>query len=274
VRRGFLAHGGPTAGADVRSRGPVLLTGGSGRLGIELRQLLAGVVAPPRSEMEITDAVSVKQSLNRYHPGLVIHAAAFTDVARAEQERDVCWRTNVHGTRNVARAVATSGGFLVHISTDYVFAGTRGMYREDDTPGPVRNYYALSKLVAEEAARSATRHLIIRTSFRPRQWPHAVAFTDVYTSQDYVDVIAPKIALAIRHLSDIPYEILHIASERKSTFDLARRRRPGVEPRSKNEAPVALPDDISLDTSRWEGLKQQWRDRQWNVDDVPEDDRG
>jgi len=238
---------------------PVLLTGGSGTLGSELRRLVPNVIAPLRSEMDITDGAAIEQALDRYRPDLLIHAAAFTDVAAAERERDLCWRTNVHGTRNIVRAAAARGVFLVHISTDYVFEGSRGMYREDDTPGPVCNYYALTKLVAEEAVRGALRFLIIRTSFRPRQWPYAIAFTDVYTSQDYVDIVAPEIALAVRHLSDIPYDTLHIASERKSVFSLARRRSPDVEPRSKSEAPVALPADISLDASRWESLKRRWQ---------------
>jgi dTDP-4-dehydrorhamnose reductase len=112
--------------------------------------------------------------------------------------------------------------------------------------------------VAEELVRLAPRHLIVRTSFRPREWPYPVAFTDVYTSQDYVDVIAPEIALAIRHYREIPYPTLHIATERKSVYELARRRRPDVRPGSKREVSVALPDDISLDTSRWQTLKGVW----------------
>jgi dTDP-4-dehydrorhamnose reductase len=131
------------------------------------------------------------------------------------------------------------------------------MYKEEDPPGPVCNYYALSKLVAEEMVRLAPRHLIIRTSFRPRQWPYPVAFTDVYTSQDYVDVIAPDIALAITSYSTIPDAVLHIATERKSVYELARRRRADVRPGSKREARVTLPDDISLDTRRWQALKAQ-----------------
>ena len=137
------------------------------------------------------------------------------------------------------------------------FYGDTGAYSEDAPVGPVRNYYALSKLVAEEIARVAPRHLVIRTSFRPREWPYPTAFEDVYTSQDYVDIIAPEIALAIRHLDAIPFSTLHIATERKSVFDLARRRSDAVEPGSKAAAGVDLPDDISLDNSRWRDLRLQ-----------------
>ena len=189
---------------------------------------------------------------------MVVHAAAYTNVAQAERERAACWQVNVDGTRNLVRAVAARGVFLVHISTDYVFDGTRGGYREDDPVGPVCNYYALTKLVAEALARLTPAHLVIRTSFRPREWPYAVAFTDVYTSQDYLDIIAPDIALAITRCRDIPFTTLHIATERKSVFELARRRKPDVQPGSKRDVQVVLPDDISLDISRWRQLKQQW----------------
>jgi dTDP-4-dehydrorhamnose reductase len=238
--------------------GRMLLTGGTGRLGRELQGLLSGVVAPLRTELDVTHPETIAVALKRVEPEVLVHAAAYTDVAAAEQNRAACWRTNVDGTRVVAQAAIDSGVFLVYISTDYVFEGTRGMYQEDDPPGPVCNYYALSKLVAEELVRLAPRHLIIRTSFRPREWPYPVAFTDVYTSQDYVDVIAPEIALAIQRCREIGFSTLHIATERKSVYELARRRRPDVRPGSKREVSVALPDDISLDTTRWQTLKSTW----------------
>lgn len=245
----------------------ILLTGGSGRLGRELRALLPGIVAPAHMEMDITRPETVAAAISRYRPQILVHAAAYTDVAGAERDRETCWRINVDGTRNIVRAAVEYGLFLIHISTDYVFEGTRGQYREEDPLGPPRNYYALSKLVAEELVRFAPRHLVIRTSFRPREWPYPVAFTDVYTSQDYVDVIAPKIARAIVHCWEIPYQTLHIATERKSVYELARRRKPDVRPGSKREATVDLPDDISLDISRWTMLEKQW-ERQMEDDPV------
>lgn len=237
----------------------MLLTGGSGRLGTELRALLPHLVAPTRAELDITHPDTVAAALDRYQPDVLIHAAAYTDVARAEQERAACWQVNVEGTRHLVEAAWARDLLLVHLSTDYVFAGTHGGYREDDPPGPVLNYYALSKLVAEELVRLVPRHLILRTSFRPRLWPYPTAFTDVFTSQDYVDVIAPELALAIEHHADIPYQTLHIATERKSVYELARRRKPDVQPGTKASVPVRLPDDISLDISRWQALKAQWQ---------------
>ena len=233
----------------------VLLTGGSGRLGTELRALIPGVIAPSSAELNVRDPEQVLHKVLELRPDLIVHAAAYTDVGAAERERALCWALNVEGTRAVARAANAVGAKLLHVSTDYVFDGTRGLYQEDEPPGPPVNYYALTKLVAEEAARGAQSHLIVRTSFRPREWPYETAFTDVFTSQDYVDVIAPEIARVIRGHDRIPAGTLHVATERKSVYDLARRRRPDVRPGKRAEAGVTLPADVSLDTSRWRALK-------------------
>jgi len=235
----------------------MLMTGGSGKLGHELRSLLPEFAAPPRAELDITRPETIAAALARYQPEIVIHAAAYTDVTGAERERELCWRTNVDGTRHLVRALLGADVTLVYLSTDYVFEGTCGMYREDDTPGPVRNYYSLTKLVAESIVRLLPRRLVIRSSFRARQWPYPVAFTDVCTSQDYIDIIAPDIALAIAHCREIPFDTLHIATERKTSYELARRRNPDVRAASKAEATVQLPDDISLDITRWQQLKEE-----------------
>ncbi len=240
----------------------IFLTGSQGRLGGELLGLLPGVVAPSLERMDLTRPEQVDAALDAAPDVRVVaHAAAYTDVAGAEKNRASCWAVNVDGTRNLVRAVSQRGLRLVHVSTDYVFAGTTGGYREDDPPGPVRNYYSLTKLVAEQLARLVPHHLVLRTSFRPREWPYDNAFTDLFTSQDYVDVIAPQIALAIQRCDEIPYTVLHIATERKSIYELASRRRPDVRPSSKADVAVALPDDISLDCSRWHELKQRWESR-------------
>jgi dTDP-4-dehydrorhamnose reductase len=232
----------------------LLLTGGGGRLGRELRPLLPDLIAPPRAELDVTDPASVAAAVARHRPDAIVHAAAYTDVARAEVDREACWRVNVAGTRHVLAAAAAVR--VVFISTDYVFWGDRGGYREADQVGPVRNHYALSKLVGEELVRSHPQHLIVRTSFRARVWPHPVAFTDLFSSQDYVDVIAPEIALLLTHLQRVDDRVLHVATERKSAFELAQRRAPDVAAASKASAGVALPDDVSLDTARWVALRR------------------
>lgn len=241
----------------------MLLTGGTGVLGTALQALVPSIIAPPRSELDVTQASTVERALVTHRPELIIHAAAFTDVQRAETERDLAWRTNVVGTRNVAQAARAAAIPLVHISTDYVFSGSTahdGGFTETDTPGPVVNYYSLTKLVAEEAAWAHDDALVLRTSFRPNEWPYDVAYTDVMTSQDYIDVIAPLIAEAITHLDRVPVHTLHIATEAKSVFELAQRRAPNVQPGLRAAAPVTLPANVVLNSSLFHTLRKGFHD--------------
>ncbi len=82
----------------------ILLTGGTGRLGTALQELLPGLIAPGREELDITDLTSVERALERYQPQVVVHAAAYTDVARAETEKALCWKVNVGGTGSSSSA--------------------------------------------------------------------------------------------------------------------------------------------------------------------------
>lgn len=236
----------------------ILITGGGGRLGCEIKRLLPGIQAPDLEYLDITRRGNVEKVFNELQPRIVIHGAAYTNVSMAEVDRSACWDVNVDGTRNIVRAAMDIDAALIHISTDYVFYGDIGMYKEDDPVGPVRNYYSLSKLAAEEIVRIAERHLVIRTSFRPREWPYNTAFTDLYTSQDYVDIIAPEIVCAICRYDEIPYDTIHIATERKSVYELAIRRKPDVLPASRCDVGVELPEDISMDITRWKRLKEEW----------------
>ena len=230
----------------------LLLTGGSGRLGRELQALLPDVVAPTRNELDITDAEQVRRVLRDTAASVILHAAAFTDVAAAERATDAAWSVNVHGTEHLLNAAGDAR--VIFISTDYVFKGERGNYRESDPVGPFVNFYAQSKAFAEARVLARPGSLVIRTSFRPSAWPHPRAFDDLFTSQDYVDVIAPLIARAALRHTLIPDPILHIATERKSVFELIRRRNPRVEAGSRTSAPVRLPFDVSLNTDRWQAL--------------------
>ena len=254
---------------------PTLITGGAGRLARELRPLLPNALAPTRSELDVTDAGQVDAAVaalaargrERGEPAVVVHAAAFTDVKRAERDQDACFAVNVLGTRHVAAACARHGAVLVHVSTDYVFSGdsdparaARGGYREADPRGPTRNHYAHTKLLAEDEARAAPAHLVLRTSFRPREWPYDTGFTDVRTSQAYVDELAPELALAVTLAPDLIAQgvhTLHVAGEPTTVYELARRRKPDVRPASKAEAGVDLPDDVVLDCTLWRRMRTE-----------------
>lgn len=246
-------------------RGPrvntLLVTGARGRMGRELLPQLERfkILAPTRAELELTDGGAVQSYLEREQPNFILHLAAYTDVAKAEQEREKCYAENVLVVRNLLRSSETVKRF-VHISTDYVFDGERGSYREYESVAPA-NYYSLTKALGEEAARGYPRALVVRTSFKMAPWPYPKAFTDQFTSADFVDVIALELKILLENLEHVPLELdtLHIGTERKSVFDLAVRRTPEVQPMSRADVKVHIPPDVSLDTSRWEALKASFR---------------
>ena len=211
------------------------------------------ITAPRSGQLDITDESAVARALELAQPEVVLHLAAYTDVSKAERERQRAWAVNVVGTANLARHTL---GRFVHFSTDYVFDGERGMYLETDIPNPA-NFYSLTKTVAEEAARHARRPLIVRSSFKDSVWPYPMAFEDQFTSADFVDVIAHEMLTLIDHLGMVDYDLLHVVTERKSIFELARRRNPQVQPGSRLKANVHIPPDVSLDASRWLALKDR-----------------
>jgi len=104
--------------------------------------------------------------VDRMRPDVVVHSAALTDVDRCERERELAYKMNVEGTRAVAMAAKKAGSFLVYISTDYVFDGLAGMYRDDDSPNPV-SYYGYSKLLGEQFCRGCIARTCVIYGSRP-----------------------------------------------------------------------------------------------------------
>lgn len=224
----------------------ILLTGGSGRLGREIQRLIS-CAAPSTRELDITSLTSCRKAIKKYQPDLIIHAAAWTDVAGAETHREQCWAVNVIGTQNLVRAA--HGRRLVFISTDYVFDGKRGNYREDDIPNP-KNFYALTKLAGELIIQQYPDTLIIRTAFKQNgPWLYASAFVDQWGSHDFVGAVAPQLVRAA--LMDDLRGVIHIAGKRTTMYDLARRVSPSVGKISVQDAKVPLPRDASLNISKW-----------------------
>lgn len=132
----------------------ILLTGANGQLGTELRRVLEPlehheVLAPPRSSFDITNRDVVLSTITTWRPDLILHAGAFTAVDRCEDEIDTAFLTNATATRFIADGARRVGAHVVHVSTDYVFDGTKaGPYLEWDAPNPT-SVYGRSKLGGE-----------------------------------------------------------------------------------------------------------------------------
>lgn len=128
----------------------------------------AGWMVQPlsRADADITDARMLADVTRKFRPDVVVNAAAYTAVDRAESEADVAMAVNCEGARNVARVAAAAGAPVIHISTDYVFNGEgRSPYAPDAKTDPI-GVYGKTKLAGEAAVREENpNHVIVRTSW-------------------------------------------------------------------------------------------------------------
>ncbi|MCL2345303.1 MAG: dTDP-4-dehydrorhamnose reductase [Desulfobulbus sp.] len=147
----------------------ILLLGKDGQVGWQLQRSLAPhgtVVACGRGECDLADLDGVRRVLREVRPSIIVNAAAYTAVDKAEAEPERAYRINAEAPAALAAAAAASGALLVHYSTDYVYDGSKaGPWVESDPTGPL-GVYGASKLAGEEAIRAAAcRSLIFRTSW-------------------------------------------------------------------------------------------------------------
>lgn len=241
----------------------VLLTGAAGFLGSKLLGLLleggydvVAVFHVREAPVEHPRLVKVKGDLAEAdlpQADLAIHAAAMTDVDRCEAEREACWRANVLATRRVAKRAPT-----LYISTDYVFPGDRGMYKEGDVPSPV-NFYGLTKLLGEEAV-LASGGWVVRTSGvygvggGKKSFPEAVverlakgeevhAAVDQRYSPTYSKLLAQAV-VELLELEERP-QILHVAGPPLTRYQFA------VAVADAFGLPKELVKPTSADQLRW-----------------------
>ncbi len=147
----------------------ILLFGRNGQVGWELQRsllTLGPVHAIGRDQCDLTDAQAIRDMVRRVSPDLIVNAAAYTAVDRAEAQPDLAHAVNTIAPMVLATEAESLGIGLVHYSTDYVFDGTKATpYTEDDETGPI-SAYGRSKLEGEIAVRqSCGAHLILRTSW-------------------------------------------------------------------------------------------------------------
>jgi dTDP-4-dehydrorhamnose reductase len=147
----------------------VLLFGGGGQVGHALQACAPfadPLVVVTRRDCDLTDADSLRMLVRRVRPDVIVNAAAYTAVDKAESDRESCFAVNATAPAVMATEAAALGAKLVHYSTDYVFDGNKVTpYVEEDPTGP-RNIYGASKLAGEQGiAAAGGEFLILRTSW-------------------------------------------------------------------------------------------------------------
>jgi dTDP-4-dehydrorhamnose reductase len=216
----------------------ILILGANGQLGVELQRAFAGhgnVVAMGRDRCDLAVLDQISRVMAEVQPEIILNAAAYTAVDRAESEPELALRINGAAPRLLAEEACKTGALLVHYSTDYVFDGSKASpWVEDDPTGPL-NTYGASKLAGEQGIVAAGgRHLIFRTSWVVS--PHGNNFLRTMlrlgAERDQLKIVndqtgAPTSALAIasatrevlNHLhSDSPWGIYHMTCAGQTTW--------------------------------------------------------
>jgi len=214
----------------------ILLTGAHGMLAADVKLLKpAGIalIETDVAELDITNADAVDAFCARNRPDLVLNCAAYTAVDKAEDEPDLAIKINADGPRNIAEIAKIKGAKLIHISTDYVFDGTKeGAYVETDIPNPL-GVYGKSKLQGEvDIQKTLKEHFIVRTAWL--YGIHGNNFVDtmlrLFKERDEVRVVgdqygsptyAPDLAAAILKIVNLntdAYGAYHFTNEGKISW--------------------------------------------------------
>ncbi|BCU67084.1 NAD(P)-dependent oxidoreductase [Sulfolobales archaeon HS-7] len=195
---------------------------GSGQLGSSLRKIIPEAAITYRSgqvegglKLDVLNTPLLEDLILKLRPKVIINAVAMTDVDRCEIDKKTAMQTNGFFVRNLVRIAKVIEAYLVHFSTDYVFDGEKGMYKEDDLPNPI-NYYGVSKLIGDAFATSYDDALIVRTSgvFSHKGFPVKV-------------IENAKKGEVIKALRGF-YSPIHAELLAQATYELIKQRRTGI----------------------------------------------
>jgi len=197
----------------------LLITGCKGQVGHSLVKLAQAsgwrILAVDRRELDITNEAAVRQAVDAFKPDVIINAAAHTSVDKAEIEVEASYAINRDGPCHLAKAATSCGAALLHISTDYVFAGDKhGLYLETDPIDP-QGVYGASKLAGEQAVAAACpRHIILRTAwvFGEHGNNFVKSMLRLGTQRDSLDVVADQLG-GPTYAGDIAAALLTIAEQ-------------------------------------------------------------
>lgn len=240
--------------------GKILVTGSTGKLGrILLGKLKENSwLAPSKNEMDITKKEEVAKYFDSYKISCVIHCAALTKMLECENNPGEAIKVNVEGTINLAKEALKKDVRFFYISTDYVYPGVNGPYKEEDPTVPF-TIYGWSKLGGECAVKTIKKHCIIRTSlFDPNNLPFDTAPMDAFFSKiSYSELVEAIVFLLNSEFTGT----INIGQDRISAYDLFKKYRPGIKAVTLKDIEKELPfknaraKDSSLDIGLWKNVK-------------------
>jgi dTDP-4-dehydrorhamnose reductase len=230
----------------------LLISGGSGRFASEIikQNTAYEILAPDKQEMDITNLDSVNKVVDEFNPDIFLHPAALTrPMVKHLEHPEISIEVNIIGTSNICLSCMERNIKLVYISTDYVYPGTEGNYKETDALLPV-NLYAWSKLGGECAVQLYENSLILRTCMTERPFVHEKALVDSQKSLMYIDEAAN---ICLQLLSQ--QGIINLGGESTNSYDFIKDERPEVKKiYRKDILDVNMAIDSSMNLNKLQGV--------------------
>lgn len=244
----------------------ILLTGASGNLGQTIINsgYFPSLLTPPMEVLDITKPETIRKFFDDNELDAVIHCAALARMKECEEYPVRAIETNILGTSNLVVEVIRNEKKLqnkirvIHISTDGVYAGTKGNYSEKDPTVPY-NKYGKTKLGSECVVNLLSDFCTIRTSFfNPDNIKFDKSAVDAYSSKVPIDYLAKAISILIE--SDF-VGIINVGGERKSDYERYKEFKPTLLPCKfkdiRKEVSFPMANDSSMDCSHWKKIEQE-----------------
>ena len=230
----------------------IIITGGSGRFGNILKNYKTKhkIFFPTKKELNILDPKKIEKYLRLKKPNILIHLAGLSRPMKIHEE-DISKSIdlNIIGTANITKACEKKNVKLIYFSTNYVYPGTKGNYKEIDPLLPV-NYYAWSKLGGESSVHLYKNSLILRVCMTEKPFVHKSAFTIVKNSFLYHDDVA-KILFKVLDQKGV----LNVGGKTKYVFDFAKKDNKLVKKSFlKKNSNIGMPFDSSVNLLRLKKL--------------------
>lgn len=212
-----------------------LVFGGSGQLGnclnaVAMAKNISGMIFPPEDQANVLDLDGLDKLFAQHQPAYAINCAAYTAVDKAEDDIDLARKINKDGAENLAKLCEKYNATLIHVSTDFVFAGSGNLpLSEEDIAEPI-NVYGLTKLEGEIAVAEQTkRHYTLRTSWLYSEYGNNFVKTMIRlgTEKDELKIIADQIGTPT-YAIDLAGCILHIIQNDQQKYGIYHYSNEGV----------------------------------------------
>lgn len=222
----------------------IVITGGSGRFGSTLKKTKTSfkLFFPTKSELNIQNLKSIKNYVEQKKPDYLIHMAGLSRPMNIHEKNiNKSINLNIIGTANITKVCADNKIKLIYFSTNYVYPGTSGNYRETDALLPVNNY-AWSKLGGEASVQLYKNSLILRICMTERPFVHAEAFANVKTSFLYHDDVCKILFKLIDQKG-----VINLGGKSQYIFNFAKKDKKNVKKiYLKKNSKLGMPFDSSM----------------------------